>query len=354
MIKEKVKERDRSFDILKGLLILSVVLGHIRGGNIGRIIYMVHMPGFFLVSGYFFSIKGNEEFDKYFIALCKRIWIPYVKYNIFFIVTHNLFYRFNLLFEQESYGFNEIINRILDIILFGASEQMAGAFWFLRILFQMSIVYFIIYRYIKKEWIRNFIISILIIYGQYLSRNNIVLWNNFNAIASGIIFFHVGNIFKRYIDKIKLNLIAVIIFGGIFISAFINGEVLSILDNYYGLKPILNILAAVGGTYILLYISKNILYKSNTLEYLGKNSLKIMAWHFVGLKIVTIFISLYIRDYSLLSSFPVIQNNNIIMTILYLIVSILFCLIMIKIEEIISRKVKQIYKCKIFNEILNF
>lgn len=353
-MKEKVKERDRSFDILKGLLILSVVLGHIRGGDIGRIIYMVHMPGFFLVSGYFFSIKGNEEFDKYFINLCKRIWIPYVKYNIFFIVTHNLFYRFNLLFEQGSYGVNEIINRILDIMLFGASEQMAGAFWFLRVLFQMSLVYFIIYRYIKKEWMRNFIIIILIIYGQYLSRNNIVLWNNFNSIASGIIFFHIGNLFKRCKSKRKLNFIGVIISSVIFIIAFINGEVLSISDNYYGFKPILNILASIGGTYILLYISKNILYKSNILEYLGRNSLKIMAWHFVGLKILTIFISLYNKDYSLLSSFPVIQHNNVIMTIVYFITSILFCITMIKIEDIANEKIKQIYKFKIFNEILNF
>lgn len=85
------KERDTSFDVLKGILILSVVLGHIRGGDIGRIIYMIHMPGFFLVSGYFFNIKENESFDKYFVKLCKRLWVPYISYNFFFIILHNFF-----------------------------------------------------------------------------------------------------------------------------------------------------------------------------------------------------------------------------------------------------------------------
>lgn len=353
-MKSIAKERDTSFDVLKGILILSVVLGHIRGGVIGRIIYMIQMPGFFLVSGYFFNIKGKEGFDKYFINLCKRIWIPYISYNFFFIILHNFFSKFNLLFEQGPYGFNEIVNRFLDVILFGASEQMAGAFWFLKILFQMSIVYFIIYRYIKKEWIRNIIIFLLILYGQYLSRRQIVLWNNFNSIASGIMFLHIGNLFKRYNNEKKINIIGVAVSLIIFIIAFINGEVLSILDNYYGFKPMLNVLAAIGGTYILLYISKNILNKSNILKYLGMNSIKIMAWHFVGLKLLTVIISLIKSEYSLLASFPVIQHDSIILTIMYLIVSVLFCIIMIKVENNVGKKIKQVSESGFLNEILNF
>lgn len=349
-----IKERDTAFDVLKGLLILSVVLGHIRGGDIGRIIYMVHMPGFFLVSGYFFKIKKNETFDKYFINLCKRIWVPYIIYNFIFIALHNIFSELNLLFEQGSYGFNESINRFLDVMFFGASEQMAGAFWFLKILFQMSIVYFIIYRYIKKEMVRNIIILSLIIYGQYLSKRQIILWNNFNSIASGIMFFHIGNLFRRYKNEKKINKIGVLLSLIIFIIAFRNGEVLSILDNYYGAKPVINVLAAVGGTYILLYISKNILKKCKTLQYFGKNSIKIMAWHFVGLKVLTLIIAISTSNYDLLPSFPVIQHDSIILTIMYFIVSISFCMIMIRVEKIIKLKVEQISKSKVVNEILNF
>lgn len=347
-------KRDTSFDVLKGLLILSVVLGHIRGGDIGRIIYMVHMPGFFLVSGYFFTVKENESFDKYFVKLCRRIWVPYIEYNFFFIIFHNIFSEFNLLFEQGHYGFNEMINRFLDVMLFGSSEQMAGAFWFLKFLFQMSIVYFIIYRYIKKEFLRNLIIILLIAYGQYLSRRQIILWNNFNSIASGIMFFHIGNLFNRYKKEKKINMVGAIISIIIFVIAFRNGEVLSIPDNYYGTKPILNVFAAVGGTYILLYISKYLLNKSNILQYLGRNSLKIMAWHFVGLKVLTIIIAIYKSDNSLVSSFPVIQHYSITLTIMYFIVSVLFCVIMIKVEQFIRKKIKQICKSKFLNEILNF
>lgn len=347
-------ERDTSFDVLKGLLILSVVLGHTRGGTIGHIIYMVHMPAFFIVSGYFFSIKNDESFDKYFIKLCRRIWIPYISYNFIFIIGHNIFYKFNLLYEQGPYGFNESINRFLDILLFGSSEQMAGAFWFLKFLFIMSIVYFIIYRYIKKEWLRNLIIILLILYGQYLSRKQIVLWNNFDSIASGIIFFHIGNLYKRYKNEKKINIVAVIVSIIIFIVAFINGEVISIPDNYYGFKPILNILSAVAGTYVLLYTSKKLFKNSNILQYLGRNSIKIMVWHFLGLKIFTIIIAIYKSDNSLLSSFPVIQHNSVLITGMYFIISVVFCIIMIKVEKFIMEKIKQISKSELVNEILNF
>jgi surface polysaccharide O-acyltransferase-like enzyme len=41
-----------------------VVLGHIRGGIVGRVIYMIHMPAFIIVSGYFFKPEKNNNFSE--------------------------------------------------------------------------------------------------------------------------------------------------------------------------------------------------------------------------------------------------------------------------------------------------
>lgn len=51
-------QRDASFDILKGMAIILVVVGHAIDDTclLWRVITSVHMPLFFLVSGYFFHI----------------------------------------------------------------------------------------------------------------------------------------------------------------------------------------------------------------------------------------------------------------------------------------------------------
>lgn len=56
-------KRDRSIDILKGILILLVVLGHSRV-KFSHVIFWFHMPLFFIVSGYLLDIpdKQHEKF----------------------------------------------------------------------------------------------------------------------------------------------------------------------------------------------------------------------------------------------------------------------------------------------------
>lgn len=47
-----------TFDILKGVGIILVILGHLLGNGFGmNIISQFHMPLFFLISGYFFKSK---------------------------------------------------------------------------------------------------------------------------------------------------------------------------------------------------------------------------------------------------------------------------------------------------------
>lgn len=55
-----MKERDHSIDILKGIGILLVIMGHCDiFGRISGLIYSFHMPLFIILSGYFFSYKDD-------------------------------------------------------------------------------------------------------------------------------------------------------------------------------------------------------------------------------------------------------------------------------------------------------
>ena len=50
--------RDTTFSILKALAIIMVVLSHAGvPGWLGNVLYLVHVPAFFLCAGYFFNTR---------------------------------------------------------------------------------------------------------------------------------------------------------------------------------------------------------------------------------------------------------------------------------------------------------
>lgn len=67
--------RDETFDILKGIAIISVIMGHCGVGPLRAFIFSFHMPLFFFITGYFLKIRPlNKEIG---LSL-KRLIIPYV------------------------------------------------------------------------------------------------------------------------------------------------------------------------------------------------------------------------------------------------------------------------------------
>jgi fucose 4-O-acetylase-like acetyltransferase len=55
------KMRDATFDMLKGIGILLVIIGHTFMKEIGPYIQAFHMPLFFMVAGYFFKYKPVKD-----------------------------------------------------------------------------------------------------------------------------------------------------------------------------------------------------------------------------------------------------------------------------------------------------
>lgn len=72
------KVRLEYIDILKGIGIVLVVLGHItKDRELFQFIYAFHMPLFFIVSGYFLHEKKN-----FIISQAKSLLIPYFVFGI--------------------------------------------------------------------------------------------------------------------------------------------------------------------------------------------------------------------------------------------------------------------------------
>ena len=67
--------RNVSIDIMRGIGILSMLVGHcVIPDLLYKFIYMWHMPLFFIVSGYFFK---RTEFMKTLYGSFKNLILPY-------------------------------------------------------------------------------------------------------------------------------------------------------------------------------------------------------------------------------------------------------------------------------------
>ncbi len=106
-------QRDDKWDMVKGIGIIFMVLGH--SGipcSIHDFIYLFHMGLFFFVSGYFLKLPKNYEEIKwhqdYYLFVKKKLkalWLPFVEYGLFFLALHNVFY--DILLIKNPYSLSD-------------------------------------------------------------------------------------------------------------------------------------------------------------------------------------------------------------------------------------------------------
>lgn len=78
-------ERISWIDILKGIAIVGVFVGHTTGAQFGNVsgflnvwVYSFHMPLFFFLSGYVFSLRKYENYKYFFMRKVKSLIVPMV------------------------------------------------------------------------------------------------------------------------------------------------------------------------------------------------------------------------------------------------------------------------------------
>ena len=134
----------------KAVGILLMVLCHSMFWDI-PIVYMFHMPLFFLFSGYCLKEKYLDDPHQFIFRKIKGIWLPYVKYSVLFLLLHNVMYSLNI--YNSNYGFKgqtssiyshgDVLNHLSEILMrMQGQEQLLGGYWFLRALFFGSLMAF--------------------------------------------------------------------------------------------------------------------------------------------------------------------------------------------------------------------
>lgn len=335
-------KRNSNIDILKAIGIILMVLGHARF-PFSHFIYLFHMPIFFMASGYCYNSKYSESVRSVGVLLKKRIislWLPYVLYNFVFIICHNLSIQINILTDSplyeaampiynlsgglaNTYTIKDMFVAVVKVVFFAAPEQMAGAAWFLRILFAVTMLYVVIEFILRKLHLSKIdvilgIISILFLFISFGISFTGFTYMNIPTVFSGFALFHLGRILKENNSE-KLcagKVTAPFWMLGSFLVLIICNQLGSVnidLNSYT--NPLFLIITSMSG-WILVWGFADMIKRWAKAEklfcFIGQHTISILCLHFLCFKLVTLLeIHFYQMNDYMLAAFPVLYHDGV-------------------------------------------
>lgn len=270
-----MKERNVEIDIMKGIAILCVMLGHTTWipGYLGAFIYSFHMPLFFIVSGYFAKTYNEDQrcgWD-FMKKNMRQLLVPYI-----IIAGLSCVYP---LMQAIHYDDMSLVTHKAVSLFFAMDKTWSGTLfdgevapvWFLLALFWGRLIFYELSRW--EKWVIP--ICAIMTVGMILLHPYIATPFCIGRGLEGLFFIAIGWAYRKYHFPLWLNIVAVICwFGSMYLGS---------MDMYsyrYSFMPI-NIVGACGGTLVLYYASKVIAKSFLALffSWCGRNSLVILGAH---------------------------------------------------------------------------
>ena len=288
------KQRDLSLDVAKGICILLVVIGHTYFSHWFVVfISLFHMPVFFFISGMCLS---ERYLDAPVLGLRRKLrgyYWPFVKWNLVFILLHNLFVKAHML-DASIYGWRDIVARVIRAVTMTGAESLIGQFWFLVSLTWAAVVAILVLCVLKKQrflTLRTMGGAILIMIVIASVEPFSPVWipsqlgsQTFLAIA----FFISGFVYKKQrwhtsetLAKYSPLLLLPALVWSFFTDRMDMGVAQSLSWLYY--------LEALCATLAFLQMARRIRtsWTVSLLSYLGGKTLYIFTFHILAFKLVT-------------------------------------------------------------------
>lgn len=309
-------ERYKTIDILRGIAITLVVLGHaiiIFPVNLHEVpwcsfvftwLSSVHMPLFFVISGFCYSTVNLSNYGAYIVKKAKRLLVPYFSIGILGIIMA-------LLLPSLVNGQTNLKDSVFSMILTG------GGYWFLYTLF----IIFMIFPVLEKVYKTNrFIflginVAALTIYFMGILPNIFTI----DQIAHYIFYFSVGYIVRkefnqfRYIwRKFGRNGIIVFVVLTVWIGC------IYALENGFSNNVYLNFVASLAGFWVLTVLAQLFTkYPCNTLYDCSKYSLQL---YLLNGYLLVVSRTIIVNYFSVDNSVIIIAFNILVTLVLSLVI----------------------------------
>lgn len=350
-----MNKRETNIDIIKGIGITLMVLGHSQF-PLTHFIYLFHMPIFFIASGYLFNFNNRHEsysLTGFVARKFKSLWWPFFLWNTIFIILNNLFvtlhiyasdmykytqYQDTIYAQSHYFSLRDTILEIAKSFFLIGGTSMTGALWFLRELLMVVVLFSIIHYFLRKCKIRTTLIVhaiisiVLLCFGWTIQYINIPYTTSIGTMCSVYILFYIGIVFKQLNLKEKFSkhkIIISIIAIAVLICVNPFGSI-DLAENSYS-NPLFLIISSLSGWVFLwnlaYFIEKSKLF-TNILCYLGQNTMPIIILNFICFKPITyLIIRIEHLPVQYLAAYPVLKSNSF-WWLLYTITSILLALLL--------------------------
>ena len=281
------KQRDNTFDIMKGIGILSVLLGHVWELHaVNHFIASFHMPLFFIVAGIFaHSYKQHKSSDipQMIGKYARRLILPFVVTTISTILTL-------IVLALVNGKWNAVMTQFLSLFWadvchlstpFGAVSL--GVVWFLLALFWAKVFLLFLSRW--ERWVLpiSFALSIFALLLHNLFPYSI--WC-FSIGLVSLPFVAIGWWIRN--RTLPWWVFVICVLSWIIANRYSSMDMYSYLFAHYPL----DVIGACGGTFCVYLLSRMInkvpgraQWVPKSLAYLGRISLAIMCVH--GFEIIT-------------------------------------------------------------------
>ncbi len=291
--------------IAKAIGIILMVIGHSGCPQaLSKMIYLFHMPLFFFCSGIFFcELNDNIQTKTFLKKRIKGLYVPFVKWSLFFLLLHNLFMFIGI--YNPYYGYeggstyyiaSDFVYKLFAIMftMYGYEELLEG-FWFIRALFVASLLIVVFSLILKKcSRLKKEILCLLFLVLTIVIRRvapDPELWRNISMGSLGAFFYMIGSLLMQY-KKYWHNTIGTILCSIIFFfSYFYFKETVSMGCGYN--KVIFYSISAVSGILLIFdlsfFINSSFLALKCPLYYIGNHTLEILALHFLTFRFFSFF-----------------------------------------------------------------
>lgn len=341
-------------NIVKGLAIIAMVLGHCKSMFVSNV-YLYHMALFVFVSGYFY----NDIYSSKPIMLIKKrlksLYIPFLMFNMVVLLLKVIL--LDNIILKDGGVINALFIGIKSMIKFNSVDGLISAFWFLKNLLYINIIFcvtsFIIFKFVKthKELVRALVMFMLFLGFFYVASKGKLINGEISYITRAFILnimFYLGFLYHKYEEsKIRVLFSKPWLFLVAAVYIFFAGRYAYIDTFYFDFENIFFFMASsLVGIYFNIYLAKFI-NKYGMIDkfvaYAGTSSLWVLAFHLFAFKIaIFIKVELFGLSMDLMNTFPTyvyLKYDWILDAILGVAIPLLICyLFKMLIDSVANKK----------------
>lgn len=316
---ESLPSRSKFWDFVRGIGILSIVLGHSWHIAI-PFVYPYHLAVFFFVSGFLYQEKkyGTSPFT-HIGAKLKSSWPKYAAYMSLFALLHNLFQAAGINPPGNFYSKSQVLLALGNTIVFQGIEVMGGALWFVPVWVLScgifgGVVWFALCLCKNRQGVCSLLVGVVCslfgITGTFMIFRGLYLSYMLHLSFLVQPFFAAGWLLKRHLPNFRLWLKwYAALFCAVLLGIYVLHRQLyiNIAEGRIGNGWEYFFLAFLG-IYCCMYLSF-LLEKSGRISGIvslwGRYSFDIMALHFLIFKVLDLLCGILKKDpLEVYSAFP--------------------------------------------------